>query len=240
MNRSGYTRLSSEEGIRQLLKDWLVTLLFVVLLTGLIGGFVMFGRISWLFILIVFVPVLFTVFLTYGTVLKTFEYYKFGEVSFWQQGEVQVGRTLRGIVDMPAKVAEARFLHAELICVEVYWRRPSGGKVVAADIVERDRWRTTRQFPIMGNAKRLEVAIALDIPADKNPTDVPEYPTYSVLDPAEPPPGAEYGRAYYRWELRVSAATPGTDLERTFRVRVLPADTGIPMQLSAGQPQVPV
>jgi len=220
--------------------EWLITLFFLFGAITAIYLYVTTGRQNWLGIVILTPLVLATSWLTYNAIRMVLEYHKFGAVYFWQQGEVQVGGTLRGIVDMRAKVSAANQLRAELICVKVYWRRPGGGKDMVSDMIELDHWRTTRQFPIMGNAQRLEVAIAIDVPANRKPTDVPEYPANRLFVPEGPPPGGVYGRDYYRWDLRITAAMPGTDLERTFRVRILPADTSAANELPANQPQVPV
>jgi hypothetical protein len=217
-------KLLSLQNPKSLIGLWLFAIVWCAIafplfyVFGLKERSVMGGAIGGLFALI-------GVAMLYSAAKGTLEYLKYGEVHLTLEGEPPaVGRSFSARLVLPPEAAGAATIRAELACVRVTWSRGTKGGPTKG---EQEAWTVSRDFPVRRSTAGGYLTLRLDIPADKPPSDLPEESAPdAMVEGAFPGGGVEVGRSYYRWELRIKADVPGIDLERTFRLRVLPPPAG--------------
>lgn len=179
------------------------------------------------------------------TAKATLEYVKFGQVDLTLDGEPAVGRDFGATIRLPASPALTK-LTAELACVQLISDRDTQGKAI---IREADAWTLKQEFPVRRGAAGAYAALRFDVPADRPPTTTAEdigldetqmKEAFKDFDLAKfralhTIAARAQARGSYRWELRVQADVPGIDLDRTFKLHVLPLPPGATPQAAAAK-----
>jgi tetratricopeptide (TPR) repeat protein len=149
----------------------------------------------------------------YGTARMTLEYWKFGAMRVVLTDIPRVGKSVAASLAVPERAVVAGHIETELACIRVTYARGSKGSTSSKS---EDAWSEKHRIPVQRTGKAATAFMQIDVPAALHCTDIPEGQDAAI----------DFGRAYYKWELRIGADVPGIDLQRSFEVQVLPPASG--------------
>lgn len=138
----------------------------------------------------------------------------FGDVKLLlERPQPSIGGRITGSLTVPQSAMRASTLVAELSC-----EKETFGGGDKGDTMTETIWCGKHAFPLRRKPGGGSAAIAIDIPANLEPTTArPEWVTWSS---GQPP------KIFWSWMLRVTVDLPGVDLDRSYPVTVLPLRPG--------------